>query len=78
MRPSIGGGNFPMVQLDSDKAGAEIMGTIVPMASEVETQPLKMVDESALYYIVLVPSDVISNAYLVDKTLVKGIVPAQL
>jgi len=77
MSPSIGGGNFPIVQLVTDTDATNVMQHIVPMANDAKTQPLKMLEESTKYYIVAVASSnspSTNSTCLVEKTLVKGIV----
>jgi hypothetical protein len=69
--PTIGGGAESTISLITDAANASVLAALVPMQSELQTEPIQLIRETNESYLILRSDD---SSISIDKDLVKGVV----
>jgi hypothetical protein len=69
--PTIGGGAGSTISLVTDGENGKVLAELVPMISEQETEPVRLIRETADSYLIVLADE---TSVSLDKDLVKGVV----
>jgi hypothetical protein len=69
--PTIGGGAGSTISFITDNENGKVLGALVPMISEMETEQVRLIRETPDSYLIVLADE---TGVSLDKALVKGVV----